>query len=224
MAMPNHIAISIDDVFNWCRHNNTGIKQIGTKFFVNLSNLIKLQVKLDLPIFTIYLLSDDIDKSTDDYLIFSDLMADFFDDLLQDIVIKEHKVKISIFGKWYKLPGRTLEVIKSLIEQTKDYDRFFLNFCINYDGQEEIVDACKLIAKQVELGKLDSEMITKETIKENLYSSYLLPPDIVFIYGKKKLSGILLWDSINSEVVFADKSFMEFNEDDMEKINQPQHI
>ena len=61
-------------------------------------------------------------------------------------------------------------------------------------------------------------MITKEAIKENIYSSYFLPPDVVLVYGEERLTGLLLWDSVNSRIKFAGKSFMEFDEGDFEKI------
>ena len=34
--------------------------------------------------------------------------------------------------------------------------------------------------------------------------------DIILIYGERKLSGLLLWDSVNSNIVFAAESFMDF--------------
>ena len=218
MAMPKHIAISLDDISDWCRKNNANLSISFERYFRSLKKLIELQIKLDVPIFTIYVLPDSIDKSSDDYLAYSEFIAKFFSELLNSQVIHGQKIKISIFGKWYNLPGRAVEILKGTIEATKDYGRFFANFCINYDGREEILDACRLIAKQVQSGKLDPDMITKENIKENVYSSYLLPPDIILIYGEKKLSGLLLWDSANSRVVFADKSFMEFEEGDLRKL------
>lgn len=216
MEMSKHVAISLDDVSDWCRKNNVGIDKGYAKYFSLLNRLLKAQVRAKIPIFTIYLLPENAGKSSDSYIIFSEYMADFFNSLCDNAIIKEHKIKISVFGKWYNLPGKLVESLKNAIEYTKEYDSFFLNFCINYDGQEEIVDACKLLAKQVELGKIDPEMITKEAIKENIYSSYFLPPDLILIYGGRKLSGLLLWDSANSRVEFANKSFMEFEEGDLE--------
>ncbi len=216
MAIPKHIAISLDDISDWCRKNNVNFNIGCERYFNSLKKLMELQVSLDVPIFTIYVLPDDTDKLSDDYLAYSEYIAGFFGELLNNQLISEQKLKVSIFGKWYKLPGKAVEVLKDIIEATKDYDRFFTNFCINYDGKEEIADACRLIAKQVQSGKLDPDMITKENIKENIYSSYFLPPEVVFIYGKRKLTGLLMWDSIGSNIVFADKSFMEFDEKDFE--------
>ena len=219
MAMPKHVAISMDDILDWCRNNNTGINEGCGRYFSLLKTLLKRQVKLNIPIFTVYLPAD-AEKSSDDYFVFSGCLASFFCELSNDAIVSGHKIKISVFGKWYNLTGKAVEALKEAIEKTKDYDSFFLNFCINYDGQEEIVDACRLITKQVKLGKIDPEMITKDTIKENIYSSYFLAPNIILIYGERKLTGLLLWDSAKSGIEFAGKSFMEFGEEDIMNLNR----
>ena len=217
MENPKHIAISLDDISDWCRKNNIRIDDGCKRYFELLDVLLRLQVRLNIPIFTVYLLPENAEKS-DNFIMFSECLADFFNELLGSMAVQHNKIKISIFGKWYNLPGKAVEALKDIIEKTKDYDSFFANLCINYNGQEEIVDACKLIAKQVELEKLDHEMITKDTIKENIYSSYFLAPDIILIYGERKMTGLLLWDSANSRIEFADKSFMEFEELDIENL------
>lgn len=217
MEIPKHIAISLDNIFEWCRKSNKSINEGCSIYFDSLRSLLETQIKSNIPIFTIFLLPD-AEKSADDYILFSDYLTNFFNELSAMPIVSEQKIKISVFGKWYNLPGKAVESLKKIIEETKDYDNFFMNFCINYNGREEIVDACKLIAKQVELGKIDSEMITEDTIKENIYSSYLLPPELIFIYGDRKLIGLLLWDSVNSKIAFADKSFMEFKESDFERL------
>ena len=218
METLKHVAVSLDDISDWCRKSNIGINEGCERYFKLLNNLLESQARLNIPIFTVYLLQENAEKS-DDYIAFCDYMADFFNGILGSKMVQNNKTKISVFGKWYNLPGKAVEALKKAIEETKDYDSFFANFCINYDGQEEIVDACKVVAKQVELGKIDTEMITKDTIKENIYSSYFMPPDMILIYGEKKLTGLLLWDSVNSKAVFAGKSFMEFEEGDLENSN-----
>jgi len=219
MGMPKHIAISLDNIFDWCRKNNKNISEACGNYFDLLNKLLEQQSALNIPIFTIYLLPY-VEKPSDDYITFCDCIADFFNKLSSNPIVPKQKIKISIFGKWYNLPGKAVEALKNAIEETKEYDSFFANFCINYDGQEEIVDACRLIAKQAELGKIAPEMLTKESIKENIYASYFLPPDVILIYGERKSSGLLLWDSVNSRLVFADKSFMEFDEGDIENLNR----
>ena len=218
--MLNHIAINLDDISDWCSKNNMPFDSSCKIYLGHLGKLLELQAKLKINVITVYLLADNADMPSENYLVFSDLIADFFNQLFDNQLALNQHIKISIFGKWYKLPGKSVESIKNIIESTQDCSSFFANFCINYDGQEEIVDACKLIAKQVEAGKIAPDMIAKENIRENLYSSYFSAPDIILIYGERKLSGLLLWDSANSRIAFADKSWMEFEESDVEKLNR----
>ena len=76
-----------------------------------------------------------------------------------------------------------------------------------------------MVARRVKLGKIDVDAVTKETIKEDLYSSYFLPPDVIVVTGKKKsFSGFLLWDAANAEIMFLDKNFPEINSKDLDKV------
>ena len=90
-----------------------------------------------------------------------DEFAKFLQWLKVNEKIHSNKVKVSALGKWYDLPSRGVEGIKEIIEETKDYDNFFLNFCVNYNGQEEIVDACRLIGRQIKAERLTVDNINK---------------------------------------------------------------
>ncbi|MFC1755673.1 undecaprenyl diphosphate synthase family protein [Thermoproteota archaeon] len=73
-----------------------------------------------------------------------------------------------------------------------------------------MVDACKLILRRVLAEKADIDTIDHEMIKDNLYSSYFLPPNMIIRLGDKKtLNGFLLWDSI---IYFSDMFWQDFNE------------
>jgi len=113
-----------------------------------------------------------------------------------------HQVKISFIGQWYSLPDSLVELMKQLMESTKDYDQFFLNFCVNYDGKEELVAACKLIALQIQSGKLSAEHVDETVVKENTYNSYFLPPDVMVFTEGQKTNSFLLWDSFQARMLF----------------------
>jgi len=142
-----------------------------------------------------------------------DDLAKLFNEIISHKKIHTDQIKISVLGKWYDLPERVLNPIKRIIESTKNYDRFFLNLCVNYDGHEEIVDACRIIARQIKSEKIDPESINKQLIKENLYSSYFISPDLI-IENNNEFSGLLLWDSKNSMIFFTDKQWPDFTKID----------
>ena len=149
------------------------------------------------------------------YPYFLDATVNMFNDFANNILVNKSRIKISVLGKWYHLPGRVVDSIKKAIEATKDYDSFFANFCINYNGQEEIVDALKIIGMQIKAGKMDPELIDKDLIKENIYASYFMPPDLMIKNGsRKETSGFLLWDSVSTKLYFTNKLWPDFDKNE----------
>lgn len=213
-GLPKHIAMTIGGNIIWAEKTKGSLEEAYKKVFIKLEELLSVQIQLNIPIFTVFLLSEEL-RDSERFMIFKELLIKFFNRIKDHKLIHKHMVKVSVLGKWYDLPYSLVEPIKNTIEITKDYDRFFLNFCINYKGKEEIVDACKLIARKVKAEKLDPDSIDSETIKDNIYSSYFIPPDVIIVTGKKKyFAGLLLWDSSRSIIYFVEKVFPEFTQED----------
>lgn len=209
--IPKHIAIVVDGCEEYAETNQKSLDEVYETEFLNIKNIIKISTKLDIPIITFHS-RNKVSETEIDHLI------KCFELILNWDFITENQVKISVLGKWYDLPERLLEPIKKIISETKEYDKFFVNFCINYSGKEEIVDACKLIAQQAKLDKITADKIDKSMIKENIYSSYFLPPDLMIITGSKKTTGgLLLWDSSETKIHFSNVLWPDFGKDDFLK-------
>tara|TARA_Y100000310_G_scaffold345618_1_gene467370 strand:- start:9432 stop:10157 length:726 start_codon:yes stop_codon:yes gene_type:complete len=215
-AMPKHIALTTEGKTLWARKNNKSLDEAYQKSFSVIFDVLKALVRHDVPIITIYLLPYRIEESGQLPGIIDNLVK-FFDDLPGNEVIHKNKIRVSIWGKWYELPDRIIEPIKKVIDSTKDYDNFFLNFCVNYNGREEILDACRLIARKVRADKLEPELIDKGLFKDNLYSSSFLPVNLIIKSGDKRIPDLLLWDSAKSRIFFTEKSFLELGGGDISK-------
>lgn len=208
---PRHIAMTVEDNYLWQKKNKKSAEDTFAKRDSLLHELIREQVQRLVPILTVLLLPlgrrDELELES---------LERFFSELKHNPAIHRNQMRVSIMGKWYDLPGILVEEIKDVIGETKHYDRYFLNFCVNYDGQEEIVDSCKLIVRSVVARKLSISEVTKQTIKDNLYSSYFLPPDLIIKTGLKRTwSTLLLWDCPNAHVFFAGKVFNDFTISDL---------
>ena len=209
---PNHIAFITKGNITWSKQHSKPIGEVYRLRLQKILELVEQQVKNKIPIFTFYLFSSNAKREAEFFSHYIDELIIFFDDLRNNKLVHDNRVKISVFGKWYNLPSRLVDPIKTIIEDTKDYDGHFLNFCINYDGREEIVDACRVIAMKVKSNKLDPEGITQEELKDNLYSSYFLPPDIIVVNDNEPiLSGLLLWDSVDSYIYITGKLWPDFS-------------
>jgi undecaprenyl diphosphate synthase len=210
--IPKHIAIVVDGCEEYAQKKNEPLIDVYKMEFLNIKNAIKVGTKLGIPIMTFFSRTT---KPADEEI---DQLVEFFSILLKWNLIHENQIKISVLGKWYNLPDRLVEPIKKVISETKDYDKHFINFCIQYDGQEEIVDACKLITQQVKLDKITPENIDKSLLKENIYTSYFLPPDLMIVSGKKKtIGGLLLWDCPDTKIHFSEVLWPDFGREEFLK-------
>jgi len=208
-----HLATDLKGVEEWCEKNKVSLEDGYVKSFSRVKEIMKIQVEEKVPIvsFLVLRLKEDKKELLEVFKEFTE--GDFLINFL-----KEHKIKVTLLGKWYDLPAEIVERLKRLVEETKDYDYFFLNFCLNYDGQEEIIDAIKIILRQVMAGKLSVENVSKEEIKENIYSSYFIAPDLMIKNKEEKMDGFFLWDSGGAKIVFTRKFFPDFSGEDLKKL------
>jgi undecaprenyl diphosphate synthase len=170
----------------------------ASKIIGALNDIVKSQLSEDITILSVQIKGIPDDK-----------LKEFMTFYLKQSYLDENKIKVSFIGKWYDSSDELVGEIKEVITNTRDYNDYFLNFVINYDGQQEIVDACKILCRQIISEKIDVESIDKSQIKENLYSSYFIPPELMVVQGR--LQGFFLWDSYYSEIKFVE-NLEEFKE------------
>ena len=207
---PRHLIITLEDG----KDAELGsFEELFAKRNSIVMGLIETQAKLKIPVLTIQLMSSE-KKSAEHIAAEAGAISELLGELSKAEVIHANNVKVSVLGKWYDLPGQVVDSVKSVIDSTASYDHFFLNFCVNYSGRQEIVDACKLIARRVKAEREDPDTLTEAGIKESLYSSSVIPPELIIKNGGKKLPDVLLWDSPGARVYFSGKHWSEFGKVD----------
>ena len=127
--------------------------------------------------------------------------------LKKDKRVHENKIKIRFIGKKELFDNELQEIIQELEDMTKNHEDYVINFALGYGGRQEIVEAVQ--------GLVDSgEEINEENLKKNLW----LKDDVDLIIrtgGEKRTSNFLPWQSTYSEWIFLDKSWPEFEKQDL---------
>ena len=105
----------------------------------------------------------------------------------------------------------------NIVEKTKNNTKGILNICLNYGGQEEIVDASKKLINDVQIGNISIEEINKELLYKYMYQD--LPPIDLLIRtsGEYRVSNYMLYQMSYSEFYFTDVLFPDFNEKEFDK-------
>ncbi len=130
---------------------------------------------------------------------------------------KQLGIKIRFLGRLEMFPEDIQKLMHELMGKTASNTGLAVNFCMAYGGRQEITDAAKRMASDVEKGKLSSDSINDETLKQYLYISH--DPDLIIrTGGEQRLSGFLLYQSSYSELFFITKMWPEFEKEDLVNI------
>jgi|SRR3989344_748034 len=179
----------IKKLFDWCEE--FGIKEL-TLYTFSIENFNR-------------------PKEEFDYLM--DLFERAFIETKKDEKIHKNRVKINFIGRINMFPEKVQKSMYELMEATKDYSEFIVNFAMAYGGRAEIIDATKKIAQQIKEGKLDVDSINEEVFKKNIYLES--EPDLIIrTSGEQRLSGFLLWQGSYAEIYWCEKLWPEFEKED----------
>ena len=213
--VPNHVGIIMDGNGRWAK--SRGLKRSmghleGSK---NLEKLASYIFKTGVKILSVYAFSTENfkrDKEEVDYLM--DLFVHMFKTKLK--TLKKQNVKIIFSKKETGLREDLENLIKKIENETKNNDGHIFNICINYGGQDEILDMVKKISEQVVNNDLKISEITKETISKNLYQD-LEPIDLLIrTSGEYRLSNFMMYQLSYAELYFTDTLFPDFKESEFD--------
>lgn len=214
--IPNHVAIIMDGNGRWAQKR--GLKrtkghQRGAKVLKKISEYVYDKKIKVLSVFAFSTENWKRDKEEVDYLM--DLFIKVFKDNFKSI--KEKGVKIVFSGLKTKLNDKVLKEMEKMTEETKNNKNGVFNICLNYGGQDEIVEATKKIVSDVKEGKIKIDDINKD-----MYNNYLfndLPPIDLMIRtsGEYRISNFMLWQMAYAELYFTDVLWPDFDEKELDK-------
>ena len=125
-------------------------------------------------------------------------------------------VRMRWAGRRPKLWGSVINELKTSERVTAENTGLTLTMCVNYGGRNELTDAVRAIAYEVEMGRLSPQGITERTIARHLYVPEL--PDVdLFLRssGEQRTSNFMLWQSAYAEMVFLDTLWPDFDRQEL---------
>jgi len=216
MNIPKHVAIIMDGNGRWATKRNLS-RSIGhLEGSKTLKKIVEYAFSNGIEILSVFAFSTENFKRSKEevnYLmnLFVKMFKDYFDEL------NEKGIKIVFSKKESGLPDKLENIIKDVTEKTKNNKNGIFNVCINYGGQDEIVDVVKKISKKVLDGNINIDDINKNIIEENLYQK-LSPIDLLIrTSGEYRISNYMLWQMAYSEMYFTNTYFPDFDEFELKK-------
>lgn len=216
VLVPAHVGVIMDGNGRWAKKRGMPRKfghREGAKTFRTITRYAK---ELGIQYITFYAFSTENWKRPKDEV---DAIMELFEknlDEVRDFI--DENIRVRFIGDRSMLTPRLQEKMKSVEEDSKDFDSMTMILAINYGGRDEITHAVKEIAKDVEKGRLKAEDITQQLIQSRLYTEEI--PDVDLIIrpsGEQRLSNFLIWQSAYAEYYFTNILWPDFKPKDLEE-------
>ena len=128
------------------------------------------------------------------------------------------KYLFHVVGDRERLPKSVQDKLRSMEEETAQYDGMAMTIAMGYSSKQELVNATKLIARKVQSGEMSADDINEDTISQSLWTSWMPDPDLLIrTGGEVRISNYLLWQCAYSEFYFCDDYWPDFNEEALHK-------
>ena len=216
IVIPKHVGIIMDGNGRWAKMRGRKRSFGHLEGSKTLENIALYAIECGIQVLSVYAFStDNFKRSKEEVDYLMNLFITMFNKKMKKI--KDNDIKVIFSGRREPLREDVLASMDKIVEETKNNKRGILNICLNYGGQEEIVDATKKIVELVNKGELNINEIDKNNFYKYLYND--LPPLDLLIRtsGEYRLSNFMPYQSTYSEFYFTDTLFPDFNNQEIDK-------
>lgn len=133
---------------------------------------------------------------------------------------RKNLAEIGVRMRWVgSRPRMWRSVIKELDvaeEMTVGNDVITINYCVNYGGRTEIIEAARELAQEAADGKVNPSRISEAGFAKHLHRADI--PDVdLFIRtsGEQRASNFMLWQAAYAEYVFQDTLWPDYDRRDL---------
>lgn len=214
--VPKHVGIIMDGNGRWAKMRGKKRSFGHLEGSKSLEKIALYAIECGVQVLSVYAFStDNFKRSKEEVDYLMDLFITMFNKKMKKI--KDNGIKVIFSGRREPLRKDVLASMDKIVEETKNNKRGILNICLNYGGQEEIVDATKKIVELVNNGELNIDDVDKNNFYKYLYND--LPPLDLLIRtsGEYRLSNFMPYQSTYSEFYFTDTLFPDFDNREFDK-------
>jgi len=214
-AIPRHVAVIMDGNGRWAQARGLSRAEGHHAGLESVRAVVRSAHELGIRILTLYAFSSENWSRPKAEV---DAVMDLLDRYIDEEVDEVHRngIQIRTMGQLADVPRRTRQKLDEAVARTAGNDQMVLCFAFSYGARQEIVDAARELAQQVEEGKLRASDIDEKLVSAHLYQPGLPDPDLLIRTGAEtRVSNFLLWQIAYSELHFCDVMWPDFRKEDL---------
>ena len=217
MSLPTHVAIILDGNGRWAKEQGKprtyGHKEGAKTMLRILEDADELGIKY----LTVYAFSTE--NWNRPKMEVAALMTILRNELISSIDRSmKNNVRCRVIGDRKRLSDDINEAVRRLETATSKNTGLQFTIAINYGGRDEITRTLKSIVRDCLDGKISVEDINEMLISEKIDTHDIPDPDLIIrTCGEQRISNFLLWQCAYSEFYYTDKSWPDFDREELKK-------
>ncbi|MCH6579359.1 MAG: isoprenyl transferase [Nitrospinae bacterium] len=215
--LPRHIAIIMDGNGRWAQKNRLPRVEGHRRGVKTVDKIVTLCTEMHIEALTLYSFSDENwNRPRTEVEALMKILDQYLNRELERM--KRENIRFNTIGRIHELPPAIQKLARRAKDYTRNNDGLVLTLALSYGGRQEIIDAVRKIAKQVQEGVLPIEDIDFRVMESYLYTHDLPDPDLLIrTSGEKRISNFLLYQMAYTELYYTQVLWPQFTEDDLLK-------
>ncbi len=215
--LPRHLGIIMDGNGRWAKKRGLPRSAGHIAGAAVFKTITRYCSKIGIQYLTVYAFStENWKRPHNEILTLMNLFKQYLADALQNFL--SENVRVRFLGDTSIFDPQLRNLIREIEDVSKDHTGMTLNVALNYGGRAEIVRAARLLAEEVQSGRLKPDDIDEEAVSARLYTAGQPDPDfIIRPSGENRISNFLLWQSAYTEYYFMNILWPDFKPENLEE-------
>ena len=217
LKVPQHIAIILDGNGRWAKSKGMPRNYGHIQGAKAVEDMCELAYDRGVKYLTVYAFStENWSRPDDEVEALMGLLRNYLKNCIKRA--KKNNMCVRVLGDKSRLAPDIVKSIDELEDISRDFDGLHFQVAINYGSQDEMLRAMNAIVTDMDEGKIDKGIITKELFESYLDTAGIPAPDLLIrTSGEQRLSNFLLWQLAYAEFYFTDVHWPDFGAGELEK-------
>lgn len=211
LKVPRHLGVIPDGNRRWAKENGKSTGKGHREGYRNVREIAGVAMDIGVEYFSVFGFStENWNRPEKEVKGLMRLLKWIADTEVKNLDRENMRIRFS--GSEERLDPAIVEALRSAEERTEDNTRGQLVMCINYGGQQEILDAVRAIVAEGH----EPEEIDGETIASHMYVPDLPPVDLLIrTSGEQRMSNFMPWQAAYAELMFPDALWPDFTPENL---------
>ncbi|MCX5817902.1 MAG: isoprenyl transferase [Proteobacteria bacterium] len=209
--LPAHVAIIMDGNGRWAKMRNLPRVEGHAQGLESVRNIVTITRELRIPYLTLYAFSkENWSRPRAEVRRLLELLGIFLENELP--LMMDEDIRFRVVGDIKDFPKKLQHQLNAAMQKTAGNKTLSLNIALSYSGREEILNAVRLLLKDMDKGHIT--YIDEKVFQSYLYTRDIPDPDLLIrTSGEMRVSNFLLWQIAYTEIYVTDTLWPDFRED-----------